>query len=221
MGQNGETNPCHFLKAIKWHIQSQHILTSLRATWVKRWSFDSLYPFSSMTSKQTLTTLNGWCLNTGQTIWMLSWWLWVYGYDSTRASNHFSLKTKSPHFPVKGIKQCSTTPAVLQYWFLHYDSIQLNCLQSYNYPSSSHTEDKPFIVSRKPQIHQLLGTDQLSPTSCTTKNGLHIQVPAVKNISNPVVFYMRNVRTGKIASQQHSCFCQHILQRIKQPHREL
>lgn len=119
MGQNGETNPCHFLKDIKWHIQNQHILTSLRATWVKWWSFDSLYPFSS-TSKQTLTTLSGWCLNTGQTIWMFSWWLWVHGYDSTRASNHFSLK-QSPLTCLQGelssalllLRCCSTVSYVM------------------------------------------------------------------------------------------------------------
>lgn len=83
----------------------------------------------------------------------------------------------------------------------------------------THIGDKPPAVSTKPQIHQLLGTDQLLPNSvCISSKGLHSPVPAVTYISNPAPFYMRSVCTDKTANLQNSCFCQNILQRTKLSH---
>ena len=216
---------------MKRHIQNQCMVTNLRPARVKWWRFDSLCPLSSMSSKQTWTRLPGWHLNTGETIWMLlSWCLWVYGYDSVRALNQFCIKIKAPHFPVWAhSNHCYTVTTVLQYCFLLYwmsTCVVCNATSAHSHQGiHSHTGDKPPAVITKPQIHQLLGTDQLSPNPvCISSKGLRSPVPAVKYISNPALFYMRSVWTDEMANRQHSCFCQHILQRTKlshTPHRKL
>ena len=196
------------------------MVTNLRPTQAE-W-LDSLCPFSSMSSKLTWTRLPGWCLNTGETIWMsLSWCLWVSGYDSVRAWNQFCTKTKPPHLPARAHgNHCYTITTVLQCCFLLYwVSMCTVCNATSAHPHHgihSSTGDKPPAVSTKPQMHQLLGAEQLSPNSVRiSSKGLHSPVPPVTYISNPALFYTSSVWADKTPNSQHSCFRQHIWQRTK------